>query len=400
MTLLVNAMTTRGDLVDVSLQGGLVAKVVEAGQSEATHDTIDLEGRLLLPALGEPHAHLDKAFTADVFPNPRGDLIGAVEAILLAWPTVSVEDIAERAERAVRRLVASGTTAIRSHADLTPEGELKSVAALTEVQRRTSHLCHLEIVALTMPLGGDADGRKRLIRALELGANVVGACPHLDDAPLDAIDSALAAAADAGTMVDLHFDEVLDASVQYLPELARRVEARGLGGKVTASHCVSHGLLDPKRQREVASMLASAGISVVANPRTNLYLQARGIEQAPPRGLTGVRALLDEGVLVAGGADNVQDPFYIIGRSDPLETASLLIAAAHLSVEEAWQLVSANVFTVLGLSTPEIIPGARADLVAIRAGSVRESIADQPADRLVFFGGQLVARTAVESWVA
>ncbi|MDH4307864.1 MAG: amidohydrolase family protein, partial [Acidimicrobiia bacterium] len=243
-------------------------------------------------------------------------------------------------------------------------------------------------------------GRRRLVQALEGGVDVVGACPHLDEDPLEAIDNALDAAVDAGTRVDLHFDEVLDVSVQHLPELARRVEARGLGGKVVASHCVSHGLLSPDRQREVGRLLADAGVAVVANPRTNLFLQSRGIEAATPRGLAGVRALLESGVVVAAGADNVQDPFYVIGRSDPLETAALLVSVAHLTVDEAWTLVSSAVREVMGLEGVAVEVGAPADLIAASGASIREVIADQPADRMVFRRGELVSRTSVETWVA
>jgi cytosine deaminase len=147
-------------------------------------------------------------------------------------------------------------------------------------------------------------------------------------------------------------------------------------------------------------MLADAGVAVVTNPRTNLFLQARGVEAGPPRGLAGVRALLETGVLVAAGADNVQDPFYVIGRSDPLETASLLVSAAHLSVDESWRLVSPAVRAVMGLPIVEVVPGAPADLMAVRAETVREAIAEQPGDRLVFHAGRLVARTTTASWTA
>jgi cytosine deaminase len=116
--------------------------------------------------------------------------------------------------------------------------------------------------------------------------------------------------------------------------------------------------------------------------------------------LAGVRALIDEGVSVAAGADNVQDPFYIIGRCDPMETATFLVAAAHLTVDEAWRLVGPGVRRVLGMPPVAVAPGSPAELVAIRAGSIREAIADQPADRIVFHRGRLVAWTTTETWVA
>ena len=398
-----NGLLADGRSVDVTVDGGLITAIDDAGTHPAGAGShIDLGGRLLVAAFGEPHAHLDKAYLAEEVPNPAGDLVSAVDAIVAAWPRFSTENIAERAEMAARRLVASGTTAIRSHGDIRGGNEGKSIEALLAVKDRVAHLCDVQVVTLAMPVTGPDGpaGRRLLDQALAMGSDVVGGCPHLDDHPLEAIDHALAAAAEYGRPVDLHFDEVLDVSVQHLPELARRVIARGLEGTVTASHCVSHGLLPPDQQREVARALADAGVAVVTNPRTNLYLQSRGIEQAPPRGLAGVRALLDAGVNVAAGADNVQDPFYVVGRSDPLETATFLVTAAHLSIPEAWDLVGPAVRRVLGMPDTGIAVGAPAELVAIRAVSTRDAIADQPADRMVFHRGELVARTTTQTWMA
>ncbi len=260
----------------------------------------------------------------------------------------------------------------------------------------------MQVVTMAYPVSGpDGDvSRNHLEQGIALGADLVGGAPHLEDDPSTAMAVALETAAAAGVAVDLHMDEVLDAGVQYLTELARLTEAAGLGGRVTASHCVSHGLLPPEDQREVGRALAGAGVGLVTLPRTNLYLQARGIQTAPPRGLAGVRALLDTAVTVAAGADNVQDPFYVIGKCDALETASLLISAAHLGVDEAAELIGPGTRRVLGLPVAEVTPGSPAELVAIGAASVREAIADQPADRVVIHGGRVVARTTVESWVA
>lgn len=363
---------------------------------------IDLDGRLLLPAMAEPHAHLDKAYLADRFPNPSGDLQGAIDVMTAGWPSVDRADIEARATRAVRKLLAAGTTAIRTHVDLNPDTHLKTVEALLAVREATSSLVDLQVTALAGFLTGPdgSEGLSLLEEAVTMGVDVVGSCPHIEEDPLGTIEHTLRVAVEAGLPADLHFDEVLDVGIQHLLELARSVERHGLGGRVTASHCVSHGLLDPKRQRDIARALASAGVAVVANPRTNLFLQARGIDQSPPRGMVGLAALFDEGVTVAAGADNVQDPFYSIGRSDPLETAAFLVAAGHRTVDEAWSLVSSRARAVMGVQQPGFAEGDAADFVAIRAGSIREAIADQSADRMVIRGGRLVARTSVDEWTA
>ena len=192
---------------------------------------------------------------------------------------------------------------------------------------------------------------------------------------MTATDTFLAIATDHGVGVDLHTDETLDENVDGLADLAAHVTASGFELPVTASHCVSLGMQSPARQRETAEAVAAAGIAVVALPATNLYLLGRGHPQATPRGLTAVRALLDAGVVVLAGGDNLQDPFNPLGRGCPFETAALMVLAAHLSPAEAW----ASVTGPRGIAV-----GQPADLIAVRASSLREAIAMGAPDRQVW----------------
>ena len=111
--------------------------------------------------------------------------------------------------------------------------------------------------------------------------------------------------------------------------------------------------------------------------------------------LTRFTATLDHITPVAAGGDNLQDPFNVVGRGDPLETASLLIAAAHLTPERAYHAISTAARRALGLEAVTITAGAPAELLAIRAANVREAIAGACEDRLVFHAGKLVARTTL-----
>jgi len=146
---------------------------------------------------------------------------------------------------------------------------------------------------------------------------------------------------------------------------------------------------------EVAAEVAAANVAVVTLPATNLYLQGRS-QWPRPRGLTAIDALTAAGVQVAAGGDNAGDPFNPVGRLDPLETAALLVLAAHQDTDRAWQLVTRDARRVLGAPPAGPTRGARADLVAVRADSVGEAIALAPGDRMVWRGGRLVSRTAVD----
>ena len=382
-TLLMNARLDGTDvLTDVHVVDGHI-HAIGSIELDPGVEAIDLEGRLVIPAAIEPHAHLDKAFLAERIANPTGDLLGAIEAMAANRHLTTVDDIAERAERAARLMASNGYVAVRTHVDVTLENDLRSVEALTAVREELADLISIEIVALCgWPVtgSGGADQRALLREAMAAGADVVGGCPHLDDDIGGAIEFFLGVATDLDVGVDLHTDETLDPTVDGLSDLCRAVLA-GFAGPVTASHCVSLGQRPFADQRRVAELVAAAGVKIVTLPHTNLFLQGRG--RAPmPRGLTAVAALHEAGATVAAGADNLQDPFNPVGRACPFETAGLMIMAAHLTPQEAWRAVSSAPACVLGVESPAVMVGAPAHLIAVAATTLREAIALGPADRL------------------
>ena len=409
--LLVGATLPDGTTGDVRLSGGSIAEV---GRTLARRDSddgdtsyqgrgeevVDLRGFLLLPALAEPHAHLDKALTADRVPNRTGDLFGAIEAWVSYRPQLTVDDIVERATRAALVLLGNGTTAIRTHVDVAADVGLRCVEALSVVKAALADRLDLQIVALVAPpVGGSlgADHQALLRDAMAAGADVVGGCPHIDPEPMAALHHCVALAAELERPIDLHMDETLDPTVLGVVELAADVAARRFGPGATASHCVSLGMQERDAQLRIAAGLAEAGVAVITLPQTNLFLQGRAHPVATPRGLTALRPLLDAGVTVAAGGDNLQDPFNLVGRGDPLEAASLLVAAGHLLPEEALAAVSGSARSAMGLPFVAVAPGSPAELVAIRASSVREAIATASPERIVFHRGTVVARSMMEA---
>ncbi|MGF1647786.1 MAG: amidohydrolase family protein [Kineosporiaceae bacterium] len=358
----------------------------------------ELAGYLLLPAPAEPHAHLDKALLGQRAPNRTGDLAGAVAAMLAILPSVTPRDLRDRSRAAALSALAHGATAVRSHADVGVHTGLRHVEALLDLREELRDVLTLQVVALAAaPLTGrDGAANARLLHAaLAAGADVAGGCPHLDPDPPGCIDVVLDAAQAAGVAVDLHADETTDPASDDLAVLAAAVVGRAFPYGATASHCVSLGSQPPGTAAATARAVAAAGIAVVTLPQTNLYLQGRGHHQSVPRGLTAVRALLDAGVTVAAGGDNVQDPFNPLGRGDPLEAAALLVAAGHLLPAQAYRAVSDDARRAMGLPPVAVSPGSPADLLAVRAGSIAEALATLSPDRVAVRAGRVVARTRV-----
>lgn len=398
--LLRNALLAAGDRADVRILDGLVDDVGPAGAAAARPDepVEDLEGYVLLPSPVDPHAHLDKALLGDRAPNPHGDLANAIAAMHAVYSRVDKADIARRAREAALISLAHGATAVRSHADCGALRGLVALEALLDLREELRGWVDLQVCALvSSPLTGaaGAENRAHLEAALEMGADVCGACPPLDPDPVGCIEVCLAAAARFERPIDLHVDETLDSTCLTLRDYVRAVAATRFPYGAVASHCVSLGVQPEPVQAELAARVAEAGIAVVANPLTNLYLQARGTSVAPPRGLTAVRPLLAAGATLAAGGDNVRDPFNAMGRGDPLETAALMVMAGHLTAQEAYATVSSGARIAMGRPGVDVNVGSPADLLAVRGRSLTDAIAGASEDRLVVKAGRVVCRTTV-----
>jgi cytosine deaminase len=387
LSVLANATLADGSTCDLAIADGIVTQVAPAG-SLGGADALDLGGYILLPAPAEPHAHLDKALSWDLIDPPMGDLGLAIASWRAYSSVMTVEGIADRARAAALQLLRNGTTAVRSHVDLLiGDDPLRGVHALLQVRDELRDLMDIELVAL---VGSDIPDAT-IDAALDLGLDTVGGAPHLAPDPFTELRRLLAIAERRGLGVDLHTDEGL-AGEPTLLEYARIT--RGWTQPLSAGHCVRLGTLDPDALAEIIAEVLASDIGIISLPITNLYLQGWEHPVSTPRGLTALRALLDAGVRVGAGADNVRDPFNPVGRSDALETASLLVTAGHLTLTEAYDTVSLGSRSVMHLPVAGASVGAAAEFLAVKGTNLSDVVANAPADRYVIHRGTLVARSS------
>ena len=390
-TLFTGAQSADGAIVDISVTGSRISWIGPAGQCPTSHSSIiSLAGHVVTSSFVEPHAHLDKAFLADRITNPSGDLMGAIRGLEAVRSTITHDDIVDRAMRAVQLMSRNGVTSIRTHADTTISGGLSSVLALLEVKNRCSHFMDLQVaMLLEWPVTGLAGKEHQALArdAISAGIDVVGGCPHLDPDPRGAVEFLLGLATDTGLPLDLHADENMRSDSSDLEHLADIVITENFSHQMNASHCVALSTKSEIDIDRVSEKVAAAGITITALPQTNLFLQERGVSSNPARAITPIHRLQHAGVVVAAGADNLQDPFNLVGRGDPLEIASLLMVSAHVTAPEALQMISTNAHQAVHGATNSLSVGAPANFVALPAANLRESIAMGPPDRIVVYGG-------------
>jgi cytosine deaminase len=368
------ALADRSGAWDVALMDGRIASVAPAPGPA--------EGLLVLPAFHEPHTHADRAF-APILRRPRS-LLEAIEAADALRERSTAEEVQGRALRLFERAIAHGVTRMRTHVDHSPmDGGLRDRRAVRTAASRVAGRLEVEMVAFASRELDPAhpSSRKAIAAALEDGADLLGAFVALSFDPPASLDALLDLAVDTGAPVDVHLDEHGDPAASLLEHLAEATIARGLEGQVAAGHCCALAALDDQDARRVVEKVAAAGITVIALPALNLYLQGRrepGRRGSTPRlrGITLVHELLAAGVPVRFGADNVRDPFYPYGDADPLETAWLASVAGHLDDRRP-------LLTGVCGGRASVSAGEPAELVILPADSLEDALARRPGPREV-----------------
>lgn len=347
-------------------------------------DVWDLEGRLVLPGLTEIHAHLDKTYSH--IENPEGTLRGAIENFKRTETTRQQDDIRKNALAAVRHSISFGTTKMRSHLNLSQDSDLDVLRVLNEVRYELREAINIQFAGM-MSLDGTREERKRLESALDLGLDIVGGAPALMPDPTSSVATALNYARDYDTPIDLHIDETEDSESVTLLTLADACLSSKYAQAVTASHCCSLAFQPPEIVETTASKVAAAHISVVALPLCNLVLMGRSATPKP-RGMTPVTRLIQAGINVCAGSDNVSDPFNPFGNYDPLMAASLTaLVDQRTGTEElvgAIDLVTRNAAKAFDGTRAEISNEENADLVVLDEVDPLRAIC-APSPRLATF---------------
>jgi cytosine deaminase len=391
-----NARLADGGRVDLVIEEGRVTRVDPASTMPAADFELDAGGMLALASGVEPHAHVDKALVFDEIEPSYGGLAEGIARWQAHARDLDEDDFVRRGAALLRSYLANGVTAVRTHAEIFPSADpLRSVRAMVRLRRMFAGALDLEIAVLPKNSIPDAV----IAQALDTGADLVGGSPHNTDDPAAELERLLRIARARGAGIDIHADERLDPASLTVLQLARAVAQDPLRGSVTASHCVSLGVVEAEAVGAIIAEIAEAGVGVIACPATNLYLQARDRLAWTPRGITAARALLEHGATLAGGGDNVRDTLNPMGGADHLATAALLVLAAHLTVEQAHDAVTAGARSVMRLPEAGPFEGAVADLLLIDAPTLGSALADPSGGRITLRRGRVVARRAVETSV-
>ncbi len=386
--------------MDIACKDGRIV-AVEADITAEAGEVIDAAGLLVTPPFVDPHFHMDATLSLG---NPRLNLSGTLLEGIALWgelkPVQSVEEIIARALKYCDMAVSMGIGAIRSHVDICDDA-LTGVTALLEVRRLVAPYLDLQLVAF--PQDGvfrDPTAQANLIRALDMGVDVVGGIPHFERTMADGAASVTwlcELAAERGLPVDMHCDESDDPMSRHVETLARETTRLGLEGRVAGSHLTSMHSMDNYYVSKLIALMAEADLQVIPNPLINIMLQGRHDTYPKRRGQTRVPELKAAGLTIGFGSDCVMDPWYSLGKADMLDVAHMGLHVGQLSsrADMAWCLaaVTANPAAILGLEDYGLEKGKAANMVLLQARDAIEAIRLRPARLAVIRQGRVIART-------
>jgi cytosine/creatinine deaminase len=387
-----------GRLADIGITG---ERIIAVGQLDAqATQVIDASGDLVSAPFVDPHFHMDATLSYGL---PRVNASGTLLEGISLWGELrdmaTVDDMIARALRYCDWAVSMGLLAIRTHVDTTPD-HLHGVVAMLEVKRRVAPYLDLQLVAFPQDgLYRSATGSANLIRALDMGVDVVGGIPHFErtmDEGAASVRDLCRLAAERGLPIDLHCDETDDPMSRHVETLAREVTRHGLGGRAAGSHLTSMHSMDNYYVSKLLPLIAEAGLSAIPNPLINITLQGRHDSYPKRRGLTRVKEMQAHGIRVGWGQDCVLDPWYSLGTADMLDVAFMGLHVAQMThpdeMRRCFDMVTVENAAIMGLEGYGLQPGCIASLVVLDAGSPTEALRLRPDRLAVVARGKLVAQ--------
>jgi cytosine deaminase len=313
---------------------------------------------------------------------------------------LTVEAVVERALKYCDLAASQGLLAIRSHVDVCDD-RMTGVEGLLEVREKVKPYIDLQLVAFPQDgLYRSPTAEQNLLKALDMGVDVVGGIPHFERTMEDgarSVQRLCEIAADRGLMVDMHCDETDDPMSRHIETLAYETQRLGLQGRVAGSHLTSMHSMDNYYVSKLLPLMAEAEVHAIANPLINITLQGRHDTYPKRRGQTRVPELRSYGINVAFGHDCVMDPWYSMGSGDMLEVASMGLHVAQMTSREAirycYECVTSHPAKALGLEGYGVEKGCKADFVLLQARDTIEAIRLKATRLAVVKGGNVIATT-------
>lgn len=368
---------------------------------------IDANGGLVTPSFTDNHFHLDKVLTRDILGATKfEDGFARAREVKIQF---TVADVEERACRALELAVAHGLGRMRANVDVDSFTNLISMEGILRARERYSDAIDIDIVAFPQEgIVSDPETPALLREALKMGENIiVGGLPEFEKTTEDQLThvrTIFEIAKEADVEIDMHCDYVDQAKFKTLEMFADLTIENNYQGRVNAGHCTTLAIYPEDERRRVIDKVKQANMDITVLPVANLQMLG-GDERTPMnRGSSCILELLDAGVNVSAGADNMYDIWYRFNRMDPAEVAYLAVLSGGMrtdeEVDEAFNMVTTRATRTFGGPANGVKKGEPADLIVFEASTVIDILRNLPGRRIHIKNGRCVGGINGSTWTA
>ena len=342
------------------------------------------DGRVVIPGFVDCHTHLDKSML-----NLKSDYFDGTgpekgELTLLRKKDFTLDDISERAEFVIKRAIKTGTLAIRTNVDVDSSVGLKGIESLIKLREKYKDVITIQIAAFAQE-GVFYDGKTEelLTQAIEMGADLIGGHTIAKGEGKKHIDFILDLAKKYNIEADFHLDESGNREHYLLPYLVEKMNELNLIGRVNGIHCCTLSALDDQELTHALDLAYKNQLKVTVAPTA-----------IATRSLAPVKKLLDKGILVGLGSDNIRDLFNPLGSGD-IKQVALLLSYVHRFYKEdetsqIWSMITENGAKILGLKDYDFKENSIANITVLDAYSTKEVIAFTSQPVLIVRAGKVV----------
>lgn len=320
---------------DIKVNNGVIVAIDELITPEKGEEIFDGKAMLAIPPLVESHIHLDTTMTVG---DPRFNESGTLFEGIALWAQrkerLSFQDVQDRALKAIKLEASNGVQAIRTHIDVC-DSSLTALFAMIDLKEKVKDLVDLQIIAFPQEgVLSYPNGVELIQKAVDMGADGIGAIPHYEytrEYAVESLNYIMRLANDRGVLVDVHCDETDDDSSRGLETLVARATEMSMGKLVTASHTTAMHSYSDAYVGRLMRVITKSGINFVCNPLVNINLQGRYDSYPKRRGLTRVKELLESGVNVSFGQDDIKDPWYPMGSGNLVDAVFMGVHCAQMT---------------------------------------------------------------------
>lgn len=390
------------DCTDIRVSDGVFETIAQGLSALPGEEVIDGTGCMILPPFIESHVHLDTCLTAgDPEWNMSGTLFEGIECWSKRKEKLTRQDVKDRAGKAIRMQAANGVQFVRTHVDVT-DPTLVAMEAMLELREELKDEITIQVVAFPQEgILSYPHGKELMENAVKMGADCVGAIPHFEftrEYSVESLNFAMDLAYRYDRLVDVHCDEIDDEASRGLETLAARAYEMELFDKVTASHTTAMHSYNNAYVNRLMRLLKMSRINFVANPLVNTHLQGRADTYPKRRGVTRVKELLEAGLNVSFGHDDVFDPWYPLGTGNMRDTVFMGLHVCQMmgyeDIMNSYKLITYNAAKTLHLGDSYGIREKNpADFIILNGDNFYNVLNKKSEILYSFRKGKLLART-------